>query len=76
MPSSQILRETEYCPEPGRVLDGIFRECRRRAIEVLWVPYGGKRHPLASGEVMLRWMWQCLYHEKWAKPPAHRRSIQ
>jgi len=64
-------RASQWVREPDQVLDGIFREARRRELDVLWLP--PSRTPRAHGERLLRYMWQAIYEHKFRyKPPRAR----
>lgn len=64
------VRPNEFCRCPDQVIDGICAEAIRRGITILWSP--PSKNPTRTGELLLRWMWQAVYEERYR----YRRSTR
>lgn len=71
---SAQLRASRYARNPDQIIDGITREAIQRGLHLLWLPPTSRG--TRTGELVLRWMWQCIYLEKLAPQRRQRDGDQ
>lgn len=61
----ELYNPRRYDREPKRTLDIVLRKLAEHQMHLLWCPPVGQRRRLFPGELILRWMWQCIYQTVW-----------